>query len=138
MELTREQISKLFELAGMDIEYSIANSNDITKALVSLEDKISCLSDVSDVKASDSKVLIVDDMELSTYQLSSLLKKVGVIPVVSRNKEDALNVLFELHYVVCEFLAMYEYIQDYEAYVEPKENEQENERASSSNHRQDR
>ena len=75
MELTKEQIQKLFELAGMEIEYSIANSNDITKALVSLEDKLSCFDYVCEVKATDSKVLIVDDMELSTYQLSSLLKK---------------------------------------------------------------
>ena len=70
MELTRDQVQKLFELAGMEIEYSIANSNDITKALVSLEDKLSCLDDTGEVKASDSKVLIVDDMELSTYHLS--------------------------------------------------------------------
>ena len=74
--------------------------------------------------------LFIDYIDSEDYINSMhFIRKKGNIAVHQGdiNKEDALNVLFELHYVVCEFLAMYEYIQDYEAYVEPKENEQENE-----------
>ena len=35
-------------------------------------------------------ILIVDDLELSIYQFNQLLKKVGIVPTVARNKIEAL------------------------------------------------
>ena len=35
-------------------------------------------------------ILIVDDLELSIYQFNQLLKKVGIVPTVARNKVEAL------------------------------------------------
>ena len=79
MNLTKEQTQKIFELAGIEIDYSSITSNDVSKALIKIEDKLACLADSTDINSSNAKVLIVDDLELSTYQLSALLKKIKVV-----------------------------------------------------------
>ena len=91
MNLTKEQTEKIIELAGVDLEYESLTPNDITKALIRIEEKLSCLVDACDITASNAKVLIVDDLELSTYQLSTLLKKIKVCPVVVHSKLEALS-----------------------------------------------
>ncbi|MBQ2872167.1 response regulator [bacterium] len=91
MNLTKEQTEKIFELAGINIEYSGITSNDVSKALIKIEDKLACLVDSTDVNSSNAKVLIVDDLELSTYQLSALLKKIKVVPMVVHTKEEAIS-----------------------------------------------
>lgn len=97
MNITNEQLNKLFELASMDSKKNNANvdSKDITEALIAIERKIYSFS--SDIKVNtfaDKKILIADDLELSIYQLSTLLKKIGIVPRVARTKEEAIS---ELH-----------------------------------------
>ena len=91
MELTREQIEKILEIAGIEKEYSDVELDDITKAIIKIEDMLSCLIDAEDVDSSEAKILIVDDLELSTYQLTALLRKIKVVPVVAHSKEDAIS-----------------------------------------------
>lgn len=96
MNLTEDQLRKLFELAEIENNkpYSDVTSNDITLALVEIERKMhSFSSEMKMDSMSDKKVLIADDLELSIYQLSTLLKRIGVVPRVARHKEEALSEL---------------------------------------------
>ncbi len=90
MEINNEQLKKLIDLSGMDVAVEHAVSDDITKALISIERKIlSFGSDAMTVPA-EFNILIVDDLELSIYQFNQLLKKVGIVPTVARNKDEAV------------------------------------------------
>ncbi len=91
MEINNEQLKKLFDLAGLDAVAEEANSDDINKALILIERKFVSMSpnDVMTVPA-EFNILIVDDLELSIYQFNQLLKKVGIVPTVARNKIEAL------------------------------------------------
>lgn len=91
MELTREQTEKILEIAGIHKEYSSVVADDITKAIIKIEDMLSCLVDSEDIDSSEAKILIVDDLELSTYQLTALLRKIKVVPVIAHTKEDAIS-----------------------------------------------
>ena len=90
MEINNEQLKKLIDLSGMDVAVEHAVSDDITKALIAIERKIlSFGSDAMTVPA-EFNILIVDDLELSIYQFNQLLKKVGIVPTVARNKDEAV------------------------------------------------
>lgn len=93
MEITREQLQKLMELAG-DEEYLIdeVSSLDVSRALVSIERKLNFFdTNINfDINKNNKNVLIVDDLELSIYQLNQLLKKIGIMPSVARNKDEAI------------------------------------------------
>lgn len=93
MELTNEQILKIIELAGLEetFEEGEVTSVDISKALIAIERKLNFFdTNINfNIDIANKNVLIVDDLELSIYQLSHLLKKIGVTPAVSRNKEEA-------------------------------------------------
>lgn len=91
MELTREQVVKILEIAGIHKSYERVSSDDVTKALIKIEDMLSCLIDSEDIESSEAKILIVDDLELSTYQLTALLRKIKVVPVIAHSKEDAIS-----------------------------------------------
>ena len=91
MELTREQVEKILEIAGIHKSYERVSSDDVTKALIKIEDMLSCLIDSEDIESSEAKILIVDDLELSTYQLTALLRKIKVVPVIAHSKEDAIS-----------------------------------------------
>ena len=93
MNLTDEQINKIFELANMQdkLKRESISSNDITEALIEIERKMYSFS--PEVKADsleNKKILIADDLELSIYQLSTVLKRIGVTPSVARHKDEAL------------------------------------------------
>ncbi len=91
MELTREQTEKILEIAGIHKEYCNVVPEDITKAIIKIEDMLSCLIDSEDIDSSEAKILIVDDLELSTYQLTALLRKIKVVPIIAHTKEDAIS-----------------------------------------------
>ena len=94
MEITQEQINKIFELASMDKKFEQGNitSSDISEALIEIERKIySFNADVKVDSLEDKKILIADDLELSIYQLSKLLKKIGVNPRIARHKDEAIS-----------------------------------------------
>lgn len=94
MEITQEQLLKLMELADSEAEYEVdeLSSVDITKALVAIERKLNFFNTSInfDNENSNKNVLIVDDLELSIYQLNQLLKRIGITPSVARNKDEAI------------------------------------------------
>ena len=90
MDINNEQLKKLIDLAGLNIEIENVVPDDINKALINIERKlVSFSADASGVPA-EFNILIVDDLELSIYQFNQLLKKVGIVPTVARNKIEAL------------------------------------------------
>jgi len=91
MELSREQINKIFELADKTYEKNIdeVTEVDISRALIEIERKLNFFNVDVNFKADHKNILIVDDLELSLYQLNQLMKKVGVRTFVARNKGDA-------------------------------------------------
>lgn len=101
MNITDEQLNKIFELASMEnlLSEGEVTQEDITSALISIERKIySFTSGIKFDSLEEKKVLIADDLELSIYQLSTVLKKIGITPVVTRHKDEALSELSKVHY----------------------------------------
>ncbi len=101
MNLTNEQINKIFELASM--QYKLRNgqisSEDITAALIEIERKIYAFSTELKVDSLENKkILIADDLELSIYQLSTVLKRIGITPTIARNKQEAVSDLHKIHF----------------------------------------
>ena len=90
MDINNEQLKKLFDLSEIEVDFENVVSEDINKALIAIERKFnSYCCDDSSVPA-EFNILIVDDLELSIYQFNQVLKKVGIIPTVARNKMEAL------------------------------------------------
>lgn len=101
MNITDEQVNKIFELASMDCrtQTSDISSNDITEALIEIERKIySFSSELKIDSLQDKKILIADDLELSIYQLGTVLKRIGVTPSVARHKDEAISELTKCHF----------------------------------------
>ncbi len=101
MEITEEQINKIFELASFEknkLKEDIT-SNDITEALIEIERKIYSFSSGLKIDSLENKkILIADDLELSIYQLNTVLKRIGVTPSVARHKEEALSELNKIQF----------------------------------------
>ena len=96
MNITDEQLNKLFELASMQdkLENREITSGDISEALIAIERKIYSFSaEIKIDSLADKKILIADDLELSIYQLSTVLKRIGINPIIARHKEEALSEL---------------------------------------------
>lgn len=100
MELTKAQIHKIMELADKTHEVDVDNvtETDITKALVEIERKLNFFDVDVSFNASNKNILIVDDLELSLYQLNQLMKKVGIRTFVARNVEEAEAELMRHHF----------------------------------------
>ena len=101
MEITQEQLNKIFELASMEKKLSSGEitSGDISEALIEIERKLYSFSaDVKVETLENKKILIADDLELSIYQLSTLLKKIGVTPCIARHKEEAISEMQKVHF----------------------------------------
>lgn len=90
MEINEEQLNKLIELSGLDVDYSIIAPDDINKALILIERKFASMAsnDALSVPV-ECNILIVDDLELSIFQFNQVLKKVGIVPTVARTKIEA-------------------------------------------------
>ena len=88
--LNKEQIEKLFSLAGISIPEDV-NVNEISKALVELEKKLSLSASAKSLTDSKNNpsILIIDDLELSIHQLMVLLNKCGYDVCIARNTEEA-------------------------------------------------
>lgn len=101
MEITQEQLNKIFELASMQnkIGSEAVSSGDISEALIEIERKLySFSSGMENYAFEGRKVLIADDLELSIYQLMTLLKKIGISPHAARHKEEALSELQKVQF----------------------------------------
>ena len=70
MLLNKEQFEKIMDLADLKVDYENAVSDDITKALIMIERKLSSIttSDTVSIPA-EFNILIVDDLELSSSSL---------------------------------------------------------------------
>lgn len=89
--ITREQLLNLVKMADLDINPDYITKDDISKALIEIEKKLNFFNyPLSFFTAESISVLIVDDMELSIYQLTTMLKKIGMNICVARNKEEAI------------------------------------------------
>lgn len=94
IKLTYDQYLNLVKLSGIEISPEIDSSENVSRSLIALERKLNFFNyPLSFFTAESINVLIVDDMELSIYQLTSMLKKIGVNVYVARNKEEALTEL---------------------------------------------
>jgi len=70
----------------------VAYENTVSRALIAIERKLNFFNyPLSFFTAENLNVLIVDDMELSIFQLTSMLKKIGMNVYVARNKEEAIS-----------------------------------------------
>ena len=101
MNITDEQLSKIFELASMEQRLSNGEitSSDISEALIEIERKIySFSSEIKIDSLEDKKILIADDLELSIYQLSTVLKRIGITPRVARHKDEAVSELQKVQF----------------------------------------
>lgn len=104
MELTQEQIHKILELADKttDIDVEKVTTTDISRALVEIERKLNFFDVDINFNSENKNVLIVDDLELSLYQLNQLMKRVGLRSFVARNTEEAKAELMRhtFHYLL--------------------------------------
>lgn len=100
MDINVEQLRKLFDMAGVNVDISDVSSDDITKALIAIERKLLSFSSNDSLSTipAEFNILIIDDMELSIYQFNQLLKKVGIVPTVARTKAEALAELKKKKY----------------------------------------
>lgn len=92
MDLNRDQIEKLFHLAGINLP-SDMNSDDISRILIELEKKVTTSTYFESKLESENatSILIVDDLELSLHQLNLLLTKSGYNVHVARSCEEAIQ-----------------------------------------------
>lgn len=101
MNITDEQLNKIFELASMEhkLKSGCVSSSDISEALIEIERKIySFSSEIKIDSLEDKKILIADDLELSIYQLTTILKRIGINPRIARRKEEAILELQKAHF----------------------------------------
>ncbi len=97
--ISKEQLENLIKISGIEIPLEAADESTISKALIEIERKLNFFSyPVSFFTAESLHVLIVDDMELSIYQLTSMLKKIGTDVCVARTKEEAISELKKKHF----------------------------------------
>ncbi len=93
-KITREQLANIIKMAEIEVDPDECTSEDITNAIIAIEKKLNFYNfPLSFFTAEVLNVLIVDDMELSIYQLTAMLKKIGMNVYVARNKEEAISEL---------------------------------------------
>lgn len=111
--ITKEQFKNLIELSNIEIEQNTEESPKelVSRALIALEQKLNYFnSPLSAFGGETISVLIIDDTELSIFQLSTLLKKIGMNVYVARSKEEALA---EFKKKTFDFLVLDLYLPDY-------------------------
>lgn len=111
--ISREQFDNLLKLS--DIEIAADTQEDpkelVSRALISLERKLNFFNyPLSFFTAEITNVLIVDDTELSIFQLTTMLQKIGMNVYVARSKEEALA---EFKKKGFDFLILDLYLPDY-------------------------
>lgn len=113
IKITKEQLDSLLKLSGIEITQDTEEDAQdlISRAIVTLERKLNYFNyPMSFFTAEVTNVLIVDDTELSIFQLSSMLRKIGMNVYVARSKEEALAEFKKKNF---EFLVLDLYMPDY-------------------------
>ena len=93
IRITQEQFDNLLKLSDIEIAADAEEDTQdlVSRALISLERKLNYFNyPLSFFTAEITNVLIVDDTELSIFQLSVMLEKIGMNVYVARSKEEAL------------------------------------------------
>lgn len=111
--ITKEQFDDLLKLSEIEVTTDTQENAQelVSRALIALERKLNYFSfPMSFFTAEVTNVLIVDDTELSVFQLSTMLKKIGMNVYVARNKEEALA---EFKKKTFDFLVLDLYLPDY-------------------------
>ncbi len=110
--ITKQQFDNLLKLSGIEKANSKENEQElVSRALIALERKLNYFSSpMSFFTAEVTNVLIVDDTELSIFQLSVMLEKIGMNVYVARNKEEALAEYKKKNF---DFLILDLYMPDY-------------------------
>lgn len=92
VNLNNDQIMQLYTLAGWEAPENPC-SDDISKVLIEIEKKMAPVCSISQNrhKQTNANVLLVDDLELSLYQLSKLLTNCGYNACMARSVEEALD-----------------------------------------------
>ncbi len=99
ISLTQEQLLNLIKMADIEVNSETITQEDVSRALISIEKKLNFFDyPLSFFTAESLNVLIVDDMELSIYQLTSMLKKIGMNVFVARKKEEAVTEIKKKHF----------------------------------------
>jgi len=110
--LSNEQTEKLFYLADLEMPPEI-NTDHITKALIEIEKKLThsayCKSNFEPETSPD--ILVIDDLEISIYQLNLLLTKSGYNVCIARSADEALDQFKKQHF---EYVLLDLYIPDAE------------------------
>ncbi len=111
--ITNEQFEDLLKLS--DIEIAADTQEDakelVSRALIAIERKLNFFNyPMSFFSAEVTNVLIVDDTELSIFQLTTMLQKIGMNVYVARNKEEALAEFKKKNF---DFLVLDLYLPDY-------------------------
>lgn len=91
--ITKEQFDDLIQLSSIEIAEDTAEAPQelVSRALIALERKLNFYNfPMSFFTAEVTNVLIVDDTELSIFQLTTMLNKIGMNVYVARNKEEAM------------------------------------------------
>ena len=112
--ITKEQFDDLIKLSNIEIAADTQeNPQDlISRALIAIERKLNYFnSPLSFFTAEVTNVLIVDDTELSIFQLSVMLEKIGMNVYVARSKEEAYAEFKKKNF---DFLVMDLYLPDYQ------------------------
>lgn len=112
--ITKEQFDDLLKLSEIEVTTDTQENAQelVSRALIALERKLNYFSfPMSFFTAEVTNVLIVDDTELSIFQLSTMLKKIGMNVYVARNKEEALA---EFKKKTFDFLILDLYLPDYQ------------------------
>ncbi|MBQ7288052.1 MAG: response regulator [Candidatus Gastranaerophilales bacterium] len=92
IKMTQEQFDNLLKLSNVEIAEDTQEDTSelISRALIGIERKLNYFNaPMSFFTAEVTSVLIVDDTELSIFQLSVMLEKIGMNVYVARNKEEA-------------------------------------------------
>ncbi len=112
--LTQEQFDNLLKLSEIEVtavDNDEDRSNLISRALIEIERKLNYFDAPINMMSSEAtNVLIVDDTELSIFQLSVMLQKIGMNVYVARSKEEALAEFKKKNF---DFLILDLYLPDY-------------------------
>ena len=111
--ITREQFDDLLKLSDLEIAADTQEDMQelVSRALIALERKLNFFNyPMSFFTAEVTNVLIVDDTELSIFQLTTMLQKIGMNVYVARTKEEALAEFKKKNF---DFLVLDLYLPDY-------------------------
>ena len=113
-KLTQEQFDNLLKLSNIEMAADAQENVEelISRAIIGIERKLNYFNTpLSFFTAEVTNVLIVDDTELSIFQLSVMLEKIGMNVYVARNKEEAYAEFKKKNF---DFLVMDLYLPDYQ------------------------